>query len=110
MNDFVSVAPADIRSRTTNPLNLPLDDCMFSNFIRTPPTSGSALPNYASMPLNRTRTLPSRMSVLSNCTRMLPNCKRMFANYIAQNLNKIAQIPQLASETLHSLRFCSNFL
>lgn len=26
---------ADIRSRTTNPLNLPVDDCMFSKFIHT---------------------------------------------------------------------------
>jgi hypothetical protein len=87
--------PADIRSRTTNPLNLPVDACMFSNFIRRPPTYGRTLTNYASMPLNRPRTLPNRMSMLSNCMRMLSNCKRMFANYIAQNLNKIAQIPAI---------------
>jgi hypothetical protein len=91
---------ADVRSRTTNPLNLAFDDCMFFNFIRTPPACGSSLTNCASMPLNRTRTLANRMSMLSNCVRMLSNCKRMFANYIAKNLNKIAQIPAISGRNL----------
>ncbi|MDX6446934.1 MAG: hypothetical protein QOH71_4008 [Blastocatellia bacterium] len=86
------MVPADIRSRTTNPLNLPVDDCMFSNFIRTPLTCGSTLTNYASMPLNCIRTLSNCTCTLSNCMQMLPNCKRVRSNYIAKNPNKTAQI------------------
>jgi hypothetical protein len=52
-----------IRSRTTNPQhNLPIDNCMFSNYIRASLTCAGTLTNYAGTPLNCTRPLP-------NCTR-----------------------------------------
>jgi hypothetical protein len=93
------VLPTVIRSRITNPHKLPLDDCMFSNSIRTPLTCGGTLTNYVSTPLNCIRTLSNCTHTLLNCTctlsncmQMLPNCKRVRSNYIAKNLNKTAHI------------------
>jgi hypothetical protein len=99
-------AASQLVRSANHPPKFPVDGCMFSNFIRTPLTCGSTSTNYASMPLNCTRTLsnctrtlsnymrtpPNCMCALSNCMQMLPNCKRVRSNCIAKNLNKTAQI------------------
>jgi hypothetical protein len=107
-----------------HPCQLPVQGCMFSNFIRTPPTCGCTSINYASMPLNcirplpnctRTlsnymRTLPNYTCTLSTCKQLLRNCKRKFPNYIAKNPNKTAQISAICRRNpplpRFSLIFC----
>jgi hypothetical protein len=100
---------AEIRSATANPLNIPVDDCVFSILIGTPRTCGSTLTNHAGIPLNCTRTLANYMNTLLNCMRILPNCKRMFANYIAKIPNKIAQISAIGGQSLDFLPILPGF-
>ena len=102
--------PADIRSRTTNPFNLPVDDCMFSNFIRTQLTCGSTLTNYASMPLNCIRTLsnytPNAPQLHVHALELHANVAELHANVAelqARALQLHCQKPQQNRSSLRNL-------